>query len=203
MTEQNDQEQGSDESGLAKKNAELIQEIRTLKSKLRQTQEIKPEDYQAVVDELEAAKEKISNVEKSAKVALQEAEKFRGLYESESAHTAKNLIDSSLTNALMDAKVDPKFMKAVKALIGTDAKVVSEGDTKVAKIGEKPLGDYIKEWAATADAAHYISAPVNAGAGAEGGKSQPTNQPNVKAEEAKKTGDLGAFLNAKMAGGNK
>lgn len=155
---------------LVEKNKELLAELKKVKADLRKVQDIKPEDYQAVVDELESVKEKLSATEKGLKTANSEAEKFKGLYESESAHTAKTLIDSGLTNALVDAKVDAKYLKAVKALIGGDAKVETDGDKRIVKIGDKALGDYIKEWSATDEAKHYISAPVNSGGGAGGGK---------------------------------
>lgn len=154
---------------VVEKNKELLAELKKVKAELRKVQDIKPEDYQAVVDELESVKEKLTAAEKLVKTANSEAEKYKGLYESESAHTAKTLIDSGLTNALVDAKVDAKYLKAVKALIGGDAKVEADGDKRIVKIGDKPLGDYIKEWSATDEAKHYISAPVNSGGGAGGG----------------------------------
>lgn len=160
----------ADVEALVEKNKELLAELKKVKADLRKVQDIKPEDYQAVVDELEAVKEKLSASDKLVKTANSEAEKYKGLYESESAHTAKTLIDSGLTNALVDAKVDAKYLKAVKALIGGDAKVEADGDKRIVKIGDKALGDYIKEWASSEEAAHYIAAPANSGGGGGGGK---------------------------------
>ena len=162
----------ADVEALVEKNKELLAELKKVKADLRKVQDIKPEDYQAVVDELEAVKEKLSASDKLVKTANSEAEKYKGLYESESAHTAKTLIDSGLTNALVDAKVDAKYIKAVKALIGGDAKVEADGDRRIVKIGDKALGDYIKEWASSEEAAHYIAAPANSGGGGGGGGKQ-------------------------------
>ena len=162
----------ADVEALVEKNKELLAELKKVKADLRKVQDIKPEDYQAVVDELEAVKEKLSASDKLVKTANSEAEKYKGLYESESAHTAKTLIDSGLTNALVDAKVDAKYLRAVKALIGGDAKVEADGDKRIVKIGDKALGDYIKEWASSEEAAHYIAAPANSGGGGGGGGKQ-------------------------------
>ncbi len=159
----------ADVEALVEKNKELLAELKKVKADLRKVQDIKPEDYQAVVDELEAVKEKLSASDKLVKTANTEAEKYKALYESESAHTAKTLIDSGLTNALVDAKVDAKYLKAVKALIGGDAKVEADGEKRIVKIGDKALSDYIKEWASTEEAAHYLAAPANAGGGGQGG----------------------------------
>lgn len=150
---------------LIAKRDELLGELK----KARKNSEISPDDYQKALDQVEELQGKLTEATKASKTALSEADKFKKLYESESANTAKNLIESSLTNALVDAKVDPKFMKAVKALIGRDAKVEANGDERVAKIGDKTLSDYIKEWASTEEAAHYIAAPANAGGGGQGG----------------------------------
>lgn len=150
---------------LIAKRDELLGELK----KARKNSEISPDDYQKALDQADELQGKLTEATKASKTALSEAEKLKKLYESESANTAKNLIESSLTNALVDAKVDPKFMKAVKALIGRDAKVEANGDERVAKIGDKTLGDYIKEWASTEEAAHYIAAPANAGGGGQGG----------------------------------
>ena len=162
----------ADVEALVEKNKELLAELKKVKADLRKVQDIKPEDYQAVVDELEVVKEKLSASDKLVKTANSEADKYKGLYESESAHTAKTLIDSGLTNALVDAKVDAKYLKAVKALIGGDAKVEADGDKRIVKIGDKALGDYIKEWASSEEAAHYIAAPANSGGGGGGGGKQ-------------------------------
>lgn len=150
---------------LIAKRDELLGELK----KARRNSEISPEDYQKLSDQVDELQGKLTEATKASKTALSEADKFKKLYESESANTAKNLIESSLTNALVDAKVDPKFMKAVKALIGRDAKVEANGDERVAKIGDKALGDYIKEWASSEEAAHYIAAPANSGGGGAGG----------------------------------
>jgi len=50
------------------------------------------------------------------------------------------------------------------------AQVAVEGDARVVKIGDKVLPDFIKEWSASDEAKHFISAPANNGGGAPGGK---------------------------------
>ena len=45
-----------------------------------------------------------------------------------------------------------------------------EGDERKAFVGDKSLGDFIKEWSQGDDGKHYIAATPNGGAGAQGGK---------------------------------
>ena len=146
---------------LSAKNKELLGEIK----KARKNSEIAPEEFNSLREEKEALEAKLSDANKAIKTASQDVERFKKLHESESQYTAKSLIDSGLTNALIEAKVDAKFLPAVKALIGRDAKVELDGDNRIAKIKDKPLSDYVKEWAATDEGKHYVSAPVNSGGG--------------------------------------
>jgi hypothetical protein len=163
---------------LSTKNKELLGELK----KARKNSEIDPEEFNSLREEKEALEAKLSDANKAIKTASQDVEKFKKLHESESQYTAKSLIDSGLTNALVEAKVDPKFLPAVKALIGRDAKVELDGDNRVAKIKDQALGDYVKAWAATDEGKHYVSAPTNSGGGSQGGGTS-TGKAQIKASE--------------------
>jgi len=93
--------------------------------------------------------------------------------ESEQANTHNLLIENGLTAALAEAGVkDPNFLKAAKATILLEHKpgVVVDGDKRVAKVGDKALGDFVKEWAQGAEGKTFVAAPGNGGGGAPGGQ---------------------------------
>jgi hypothetical protein len=46
---------------------------------------------------------------------------------------------------------------------------VTEGEERKALIGDKPLPDYIKEWAGSDVGKKFVAAPANSGGGAGGG----------------------------------
>ncbi|MES2637349.1 MAG: hypothetical protein V4605_08490, partial [Pseudomonadota bacterium] len=54
--------------------------------------------------------------------------------------------------------------------------VVTEGDKRITKVGDKLLNDHLKEWGATDEGKHFISAPNNSGGGSQGGGGEPNTQ---------------------------
>jgi hypothetical protein len=80
--------------------------------------------------------------------------------------------------------------------------IVADGDVRVAKIGDKALSEFVKEWAAGDEGKHFVQAPANNGGGATGGsgagtqgKVMPRSQfdalpPQQRADFAKAGGKL-------------
>lgn len=151
--------------GLKNKNGELLAKLK----KAQKDSTIDPAEYQAVQDELSKANEKVVELTKTAKTATTEMEKHKKLYETESAVTHKLVVQNGLTAALIEAKVKPEYMDAVVALLSPLAALKAEGDSRVAVVGDKPLTDYVSEWAKSDKGKHYVSAPDNKGGGANGG----------------------------------
>jgi hypothetical protein len=139
--------------------------------KLKKNSEITPEAHQEALDRVEELEGKLTEVTKANKAALTEVEKYKGLYEGESAYTAKSLVESNLRKELQDAGVtDTDFLDTLMAKFIPSSKVETEGDARVVKVGDKALKDAIAEWKATPAAAKFIAAPSNSGGGALGGK---------------------------------
>lgn len=151
---------------LTAKRDQLLAELKTA----RKNSEITPEEYQKALDQIEELQGKLTESTKSGKTALTEAEKYKKLYEGESAYTAKNLIESSLRKELQDSGVtDADFLETLVFRFASSAKVDASGDQRSVMIGEKALKESIAEWKATPAAAKFISAPNNSGGGAAGG----------------------------------
>lgn len=152
-------------SGLQAKNNELLGKLK----KAQKSGEIDPADYQAVQDELSKANEKISEMTKQVKTLTKDNETFKKNYEAEAGVTHKLIVQNGLTAALIEAKVKPELMKAVVALLSPQATLKAEGDSRIAVVGDKPLADYVSEWAKSDEGKHYVAAPNNQGGGANGG----------------------------------
>ena len=155
---------------LATKNKELLGELK----KARKNSEIDPEEFNSLREEKEALESKLSEAVKANKAALGEVEKFKKLHESESGFTSKLLIDNGLMAELTAAGVKPELLGGAKALIERQAKVETDGDNRVAKIGDKDIKSFVSEWATSDIGKNYVAAPVNGGGGSNGstGKSQ-------------------------------
>lgn len=97
----------------------------------------------------------------------------------------KLVIDNALSAQLDEAGVAPHFKSAVLAMIkvGNKAAVEIDGEGNFAgKIGDKPVADFVKAWAASDEGKVFI-ANGNTGGGANGGKGGKTptgNNPYAK-----------------------
>jgi hypothetical protein len=159
-----------DVDGLKEKVAELIGDNKKLKDQVRRAGEIKPEDLAAVEKERDDLAEKLKAAEKAAKEAAKAAETATKALETESAFTQKLLIQDGLKSALISNGVkDEDFIDSLTAKFASGASIKADGDKRVAMLGDKPLGDAIKEWAGSDAGKKFIAAPVNSGGGAGGG----------------------------------
>jgi hypothetical protein len=154
--------------GLARKNSELLGEVK----KLKRGAEIDPAEVTALENQIDALKADLTKAQKEAKTFASKADEFGKALESESGFTRSLLIEQGLTAELVNAGVkNPAHLKAALAMLKGDAQVVQDGDKRVAKIGDKALKDYVKAWAAGDDGKHFITADQNSGGGAFGGGS--------------------------------
>ena len=158
--------------GLKTKNQELLDKNK----KLMKGQEIDPQtvvDLEAQVDKLQT---ELVTSQKSAKETGKSLETLQTQLKAETGFTQKLLIDNGLTDELVKNGVAPQFLAATKAMFSSQAQIVAEGDTRVAKIGEKSVSDFVKEWAASDDGKHFVKAPENSGGGSQGSGNGTTNQ---------------------------
>jgi hypothetical protein len=157
--------------GLKTKNEELLADNKKLKSDLRKTQDIKPEDMAALESDNEKLRADLAAAQKQAKDAATAAEKASKALETEQGFTQKLIIQDGLKSALIENGVkDPDFIDTLSAKFASGAAIKVDGDQRVAMIGDKALGDYIKEWAGSDTGKKFVAAPVNGGGGAPGGK---------------------------------
>lgn len=147
------------------KNKQLLDELK----KARRGQDIDPADHAALQTELEQTQAKLADATKSLKLATGEAEKHKAAFEKESQFSHKLLVENGLTDALLKVNVKPELSKAAKAMFASQVKLEIEGESRVAKIGDKALADFISEWSKSDEGKVFISAPANQGGGANGG----------------------------------
>ena len=157
-------------TGLKNKNTELLGELK----KARKDSAIDPDDYNRLKDEKAELETKLDETTKLLKVEHLNGEKVKKAYEAETGFTSQLLIDNGLSDALNAVGVKPELAKAAKALFKGSAAVKSEGDTRVALIGDKSIADFVKEWSASDEGKHFVLAPHNSGGGAAGGAGGPT-----------------------------
>jgi len=157
-------------SPILAKRDELLGEVKDLKTKLRGATEIKPEDLTALETENDRLKADLGKAQKEAKDAAKIAETASKQLEGESAFTRKLLVENGLRAELAAAGVtNPVHQKAAIAMHAGGVEIVTNGDSRVAKVGDKALADFVKEWASGDEGKHFVAAQINGGGGAGGG----------------------------------
>lgn len=157
--------------GLAKKNQELLTELK----EARKGRAIDPAELDRLQSKIDALEVDLGNANKSSKEQAKLLKQAQDALASESGFTQKLLLDNGLTDALVKVGVANQFLPAVKAMFGTQAKIIVDGDARKAVIGDKELSEFVSSWATTDEGKHYIAAPGNGGGGANGGTGNGSN----------------------------
>lgn len=154
--------------GLKAKNTELLGKIANLR---------KEKGGEDTAADLERAEAELTQVKKDLKAATKsvtsltaERDEAKTGLESERASATKLLVDQGLTETLTANNVAAQFLPAAKALLGSQVTIKADGEKRVAMVGDKPLSEFVKTWAQSADGKHMVKAPANGGGGSHGGE---------------------------------
>lgn len=152
------------------KRAEALDEAKKAKAEARKLKEIDPADLEKLETENEKLRTDLTAAQKAAKDAATAAEKATKALEAESGFTSKLLVENGLRDALVaNGVTNAVHQKAAMAMLASGVQIAADGDTRVAKFGDKALGDFVKEWASSDEGKHFVAAPNNGGGGAGGG----------------------------------
>ncbi len=167
---------------LALKNAELVKEKRALQAKAGTG--VDSAELERVERERDEWKGKAETATRDLKKVQTDLTTATEALTGEKGYTQKLLVDNGLTAALVENGVkNPAHLKAALALIrsssGVEVKV--DGENRTALVGGKPLGEFVKTWAASDDGKHFVTAAVNTGTNANGGKPPVPGDPAAMA----------------------
>ena len=155
---------------LIKKRDELLKEVKVARKNLENVG-----DVEKLHERIEALETERDTLVKQTKETTKQLETVAKQLESESGFTSKLLLDNGLTDALVKAGIKKELLPAAKSLLSTQAKVVIDGESRKAVIGDKELSAFVTEWSASDEGKHFVQAPTNGGGGADGSKTQNTN----------------------------
>lgn len=186
-------------AALQTNNALLLKQLREAKK----GQEIDPTKHAALEDKVSELEGLLGTATKDAQKASKDAatqlEALNKQLASENGFTQKLLVENGLSDALVKAGVKPNFLPAVKAMLAGNVKIVAEGDTRKAVVGDKALSDFVSAWAQSDEGKHFVAAPANSGGGAAGGAG---GSPTITTIAAGDKAAFGANL-AELAKGTK
>jgi seryl-tRNA synthetase len=158
------------QEALTATNNGLKADLTKAKAELRKGQTIDPNDYANLQAENDKLKADLGKATKDLTTITGERDKAVKTLETETNITIGMQRDRDLTEALAAINVtNPINLKAAKAMLAAQVNIVTEGDKRVAKVGDKLLTDHLKEWSATDEGKHFVSADNNSGGGSTGG----------------------------------
>ncbi len=158
------------QEALTATNNGLKADLKKAKVELQKGQTIDPVEFSNLQTENETLKATVNKATKDLKTIADERDKAVKTLETESTITLGMQRDRDLTEGLAAINVtNPINLKAAKAMLAAQVTVVTEGDKRITKVGDKPLADHLKEWAASDEGKHFVAAPNNSGGGGNGG----------------------------------
>ncbi len=163
--------------GLKNKNQELLGKIR----KARTGDDAgSAAEVERLESELAETQGKLRTAESNLRQASRDKETLTGERDTAvataatEAGVAKDLIvTSGLTAALVENKVAPQFLDDVTASLARQVTVKEVEGKRKAFVGDKPVGDFVKEWSQGDKGKHYVIAPGNGGGGTQPPGSPP------------------------------
>lgn len=168
LREEHEQEVGR----LRDKNTELLGKLQKARQNAGgdNTEEISrlERELEETKHDLSEASSKLRITERDLKKVTGERDTAVSERDNERTNFRAELIENNLSAALIDNKVAPHFMDAVKSLLKSKVAVEMDGDERKLLADGKPLNDFVKEWAASDAGQHYVVAPGNAGGGSTG-----------------------------------
>lgn len=162
---------------LKAKNLELI-------DKLRKAKGGEPADIERLETELETVRAELKTANKSVKDLTKERDTFKTTAESETNASRKFIVDQGLTEHLVANKVPSQFLPAVKKLLADQVTIKQDGENRVAMVGDKTLGDFVKAWSQGDEGKNFVTATVNGGGGSPGGKASGNGTSKTLARSA-------------------
>lgn len=153
-------------AGLRNKNKDLLTKL--AKAKAGEGGEDQTAEVERLETALSEANAKLKAAEKDAKTSAKAIADLTTERDGLNTNLTSLLVDQGLTSALTEAKVDNKFLPAVKAMLSPKVALKAEGDERKAFVGDKSLGDFVKEWSQGDEGKAFISAANNSGGGVGG-----------------------------------
>ncbi len=150
------------------------EELATLRAKIEEYENNKDRggpDQKTMADAVAARKlleQKIAGMEKSAAA---DAEKYKEQIARRDKKIENMLIDEGLTKSLIEAGVSKEYLRAAKALLAKDVKVVEEDGDYSAIVttdaGDYDIDRYVTDWVASDEGKPFVPAPKGADAGTQ------------------------------------
>lgn len=156
--------------GLKNKNTELLGRIRKLRETggSENTGELDrlENELTETQGKLRKAEGDLRTVKRELETANTELGTTRQSLQTEQETSRNEFVQNRLTSELTAANVGTQFLEDVTASLSRQVTVKDVDGKRQAFVGDKPLGEFVKEWSQGDKGKHYVTAPANGGGGA-------------------------------------
>lgn len=166
--------------GLTNNRDEILGEKKALQQKLESFSGVSPDEYKALKNfKEEAERQKLvdkGEYEKALADSNRSKDEALKRLETGLAQRDNYIKAMGLQKALIEANVkEAPLLEAATAMFAPKLQLLDDETGPVVKLDDKPINDYIKEWAGTDKGKFFVSAPVNQGGGTPPGAQIPGN----------------------------
>lgn len=150
--------------GLKDKNNDLVGRLKKAKENGND-----PAELSKLENEVEKLQTENKELGKQVKAVSKERDMHKMAFDAETAASRKLLVEQGLTEALVRNGVSNNFLAGAKALLQGQVTIKAEGENRLAMVGDKALGDFVKDWSQGDEGKNYVTAANNSGGNAPGG----------------------------------
>lgn len=162
--------------GLRNKNTELLGKLRKARSgEGGDSAEVErlENELADVQKQLRTAESALRTANRNLETVTGERDTAQGELASEREISRNEFVTNRLTAELAAVNVGQHFLEDLTPSMARQVVVKDVNGERQAFVGDKSLSDYIKEWAGTDKAKHYITAPANGGGGTTNNNTPP------------------------------
>lgn len=155
--------------GLKTKNTDLIGKLRKARAEGGNENTGEIERLETELNEaqgkLRKAESDLRQVNRDVATVTAERDAAQTSLQAETDFARNLLVNNGLTGALVEANVAPQFLDDVTASLARQVTIKDSDGERKAFVGDKPLGEFVKEWSQSDRGKHYVVAPANGGGG--------------------------------------
>lgn len=163
-------EHEADIEGLKDKNKDLLAKLRKARteggSETAGEVERLETELSEVQGKLRKAESDLRQTRRELDTANADLGTTRQTLQTEQETSRNEFVQNRLTAELTTANVGSQFLEDVTASLSRQVTVKEVDGKRQAFVGDKPLGEFVKEWAQGDRGKHYVTAPANGGGGA-------------------------------------
>ena len=157
--------------GLKDKNTELLGKIRKARTEgggenLAEVERLETE-LSETASKLRKSESDLRTITRTLENVTGERDTLKTNLQNEQSLSRNEFVNNRLTAELVGVNVGSQFLDDLTVSLARQVEVKDQEGKRVAFVGDKSLGDFIKDWSLGDKGKHYVTAPINGGGGTQ------------------------------------